>query len=104
MDYYFKVQAMDEKDLLDEIEKIHKMLFKSNPGPMANQLQDMLATVQDAYRDMQYTRRIKKEDSVLEIGTIEESVNEKSYSDTELVNIMVTSYTQGSLNETGNVK
>lgn len=104
MEYYFKVIAMNEEELSLEIEKINKMLFKSRPGPMTDQLHDMLATAREAYKDIMYSKRIKKEDKVIEIGSITEDVTEKKYSDTELVNIMVTSYTQGISDETGNIK
>ena len=96
MDYYYKVTNMTEEQLVKEIEALNKRLFKMpNVTAMQQQMMQMLETAQMAYNDLQMVKRVKKEDTVLEIGTVDSEVIEPDYSNEELVNILVTGYTQG---------
>ena len=93
-DYYIHVNELEEDKLLEEIEKVNKKLFKARPGPIQDQLMEMLRVCQSAYQDIQYKRNIKSEDSVMEIGEMESTEEMPDYSKKELLDIMVTSYTK----------
>jgi len=96
MDFYIKYSEMSEDELLTEIEMLNKKLFKYKGGPeIRNQLLNMIQTAESFYREQMMMKRIKKEDTVLEIGTIESSVTEEMYSDKELLEFLVTSYYKG---------
>ena len=96
MDYYIKVINMNEEQLHSEIESINKKLFKmkNRSNPMSQQLLGMLDTARSALNDIMAAKRIKKEDTVINIGEIESSVIKQDYSNEELVNILVTEYTK----------
>jgi len=99
MDYYVKVSNLSEDELLVEIERINKMLFKANNSSTRSQLQDMLRTAEAAYQEAMFIRRVKNEDTVIEIGSIESSVKEPDYTKKELLDVIVTGYTKGLRNE-----
>lgn len=84
---------MSEEKLIEEIEKLNKKMFTMNPGtPMFNQLQGMLETAQMAYGEVLMKRRVKTEDSVMEIGTIESTEYTPDYSKQDLLNVLVQGY------------
>jgi hypothetical protein len=94
-DYYAYVNELEEEKVVAEIEKLNKKLFRLNTSsPMYSQLLDMLSTAESAYQDIQYKRRIKSEDSVINIGEIESVVTEPDYNKAELLDAIVTSYTK----------
>jgi len=96
MDYYDKYSSMNEEKLLDEIEELNKRLFKiRGNSPIRSQLLDMIHTAENFYREFQSTRRVKLENTVINIGEIESSVNTPEYSSIEVLNILVTGYTKG---------
>jgi hypothetical protein len=94
-DYYAYVNELEEEKVVAEIEKLNRKLFAINPtSPMHGQILDMLNTAESAYQDIQYKRRIKSEDSVINIGEIESVVTEPDYNKAELLDAIVTSYTK----------
>lgn len=96
---------MDEDALLDEIEMLNKKLFKirSNQS-IRQQILDMLRTAEGFYKEAQMKKRLSKGDEIIEIGSIQSTVSEPEYTNEELLNIIVTEYTQGISNESGNIK
>jgi uncharacterized coiled-coil DUF342 family protein len=95
-DYYHQVNAMSEDKLIQEVERLTKALYKMDQqNAVYGQVQDMIAMAQEALQDKMYLRKYKEkpQDEVLEIGTISSEVKEITYSDEELLNIMVTAYT-----------
>ena len=61
-------------------------------GPMRDQMMLVINQAQQAYQEMQIKKRVKLEDTVMDIGTIESEVLETNYDDGELLNILVQSY------------
>ena len=97
MDNWEKYQTLTEDDLLDEIQKINKRLFKLKPGnSMFNQVKGMLEMAEMAYRDKVAIMRMKDDTSpnVMEIGNVESTYNEVDYSPEALLNLTVESYTK----------
>lgn len=92
MDMIFKYLSMKEDDLLNEIESLNKRMFKMRSGPMRDQMMLVINQAQQAYQEMQIKKRVKLEDTVMDIGTIESEVLETNYDDGELLNILVQSY------------
>jgi hypothetical protein len=92
MDYYLKYVNMDEEKLLDEIEMLNKKMFKVSSGPIRQQLLQMAQAAEAQYKEIQMKRRIKKEDTVLEIGNIESVETNTDYTKEELVNVTVQAY------------
>jgi hypothetical protein len=96
IDYYDKVQAMNEEQLMTELDSLDKKLFKLNPGSaMYDQLLTMRETVDFAIREQMMKRRVKTEDTVLDIGTIESTIDEPEYNKSDIVSILVHNYTKG---------
>lgn len=85
---------MKEDALLDEIESLNKRLFKMSSGPMRDQMMMVIDQAQMAYQEKQIKKRIKVEDTVLDIGYVDSEVIETNYSSEEMLNIMVQSYTK----------
>ena len=53
MDYWQRIQTLNEDQLLDEIKKVQDKLFKLNNQTMMRlQLNDMLSMAQTRYNDM----------------------------------------------------
>lgn len=96
MDYYEKVHNMKEDKLHEEVKKINDQLFKtSTSSPIYNQLLSMLDTAQSALDEKMLISRIKEQkDTVVNIGEIESTVIEPDYSREEILNAVVTAYTQ----------
>ena len=84
---------MSEDELLTEIEQLNKRMFKMKAGPMQQQMLQMVNEATQAYAEKQMIKRLKKDDEVLEIGTIQSETIEANYDETELLNIIVQSYT-----------
>ena len=99
MDQFFKYLEMKEDALLDEIEVLNKRMFKMKSGPMREQMMQVIQQAQQAYAEQQMRKRVKTEDTVMEIGAIESEVINTKYDSTELLNIMVDSYTSENKNE-----
>lgn len=92
-DYYGHLQGLSEDKLHDEIRKLYDRLFKtSQTSAVYQQLLSMLDMAEQAVQEHMYKRRVKTEDTVIEIGQIESKVNHIDYSKTELLNIMVNEY------------
>lgn len=92
-DYYTHVQALNEGELIAEIEKLTKRLLATAPeSPIYSQIQSYLDMARDAYNDVLYTQRIKNESTVMDIGEMESLEYTPDYSDEELLNVLVTSY------------
>lgn len=94
-DYYNHVNSLSEEKLIAEIDKITKRLLKTSPtSPVATQLSGMLEMANQAYQDSLFASRIKKEDTVTDIGEME-SVDyiPEEYSKDELLIEIIRSYT-----------
>lgn len=92
-DFYSYAYSLSEDKLFEEIEKINKKLLNTNPNsPIYNQLLDMRDTASMAYGEILAKKRIKKEDTVLEIGTIESTEYTPDYKEDDVLNIIVQSY------------
>lgn len=92
-DYYTYVNEMTEDQLIAEIEKLTKRMYKTNPSsPIYAQLQGYLDMANSAYQDRMYTLRIKKEDTVMDIGQMESTVIEPDYSKEEIITDIVKTY------------
>ena len=94
MEHIFKYLDMKEDALLDEIESLNKRLFKMSSGPMRDQMMMVIDQAQMAYQEKQIKKRIKVEDTVLDIGYVDSEVIETNYSSEEMLNIIVQSYTK----------
>jgi hypothetical protein len=93
-DYYDYVNKLSEDKLVTEIDKITKRLLSTSPtSPVAGQLQGMLDLANQAYQDSLFKSRVKKEDTVIDIGEME-SVDyiPDEYSKDELMIEIVRSY------------
>lgn len=105
MDYYIKYASMNEDELLDEIEMLNKKIFKIRTNhTIRSQMLDMLHTAEGFYKEAQLKKRVSKDDEIIEIGSITSDVIELEYSSQELLNILVTEYTQGITDESSNIK
>ncbi len=95
-DYYDRVHSMTEDKLVTEIEELNKKIAKiKNPNTvMFDQLVSMLGIAQDAYQEIMIKRRIKAEDTVLNIGEIQGDVYQPDYSDEIVLDILVQGYTK----------
>lgn len=92
-DYYEHIQSLGEDKVHEEIRKLYDRLFKtSQTSPVYQQLLSMLDIAEQALQEHHQLRKIKKEDTVIEIGNIESTVNQIDYSKQELLDIMVTEY------------
>ena len=95
-DYYTKLLELNEEKLVLEIENLTKRLLKVSPSsPIYTQLRGYLDQAQSEYRDRQYARRIKTEDSVLDIGEMESVEYTPDYSKKEIIEELVKTYTEG---------
>lgn len=99
MDQFFKYLEMKEDVLLDEIEAINKRMFKMKNNTMREQMMQVLQQAEQAYAEQQMRKRVKTENTVMDIGVIESEVINTKYDSTELLNIMVDSYTSENKNE-----
>lgn len=94
-DYYNHVMSLSEDKLVLEIDKLTKRLLATSPtSPVASQLQGMLDMANQAYQDSLFASRVKKEDTVIDIGEME-SVDyiPEEYSKDELIIEIVRGYT-----------
>jgi hypothetical protein len=95
-DYYSKVNELPEDKLIAEIERLNKQLFKINAtSPIYNQLIDMINIANNAYDELSYKKRVKVEDKVIEIGTVEQETFTPDYSKEVLLNAVVQQYRKG---------
>ena len=97
MDNFDRYQKLNEDDLIDEIQKLNKRLFKIKPSnPMFNQLKNLIQMAEMGYKDKIAISRMKddKSPSIMEIGNIEGTYNEVDYSPEALLNLTVDSYTK----------
>jgi hypothetical protein len=97
MDYWQRIQTLNEDQLLDEIKKVQDKLFKLNNQTMMRlQLNDMLSMAQTRYNDMlQFKMNEMREESepeVIELGEIESVAYTPNYSKEELLTDLVKFY------------
>lgn len=97
MDYWQRIQTLNEEQLLDEIKKVQDKLFKLNNQTMMRlQLNDMLGMAQTRYNDlMQFKMNEMREESepeVIELGEIESVAYTPNYSKKELLTDLVKFY------------
>jgi hypothetical protein len=96
LSYYDKVRLMKDETIMKEIDNLTKKINRSAPGSQIyEQLVDMYHTANEEYQERLMTRDINREDTVLEIGSIESKVHTPDYNKKELLDVMVTQYTQG---------
>lgn len=94
-DYYDYVNGLGEAKLVLEMEKLHKRLFKTQQSsPVYQQLLNMIDMASDAYQDSLYATRIKKEDTVIDIGETESIEYTPDYTKDEIVNAYIEVYTK----------
>lgn len=92
-DYYSYVYGLSEDKLFEEIEKLNKKMFKMDShSAIFNQLLDMRSTAMAAYDEILMKKRIKKEDTVIDIGTIESEEYTPDYTEDDIVDILVQGY------------
>lgn len=95
-DYYVTVHNMKEDKLVAEIEKMNRRLWTTSPNsPIYNQLLDMIGTAQGALDEIMFIQRIKKEDKIIEIGTIDSTVVVPDYDSDALLTAIVQEYRKG---------
>ncbi len=95
-DYYAHVLEMNEEKLVLEIEKLTKRIVATNPtSPIFNQLKSYLDMANSVYNDRQVARRVKTEDTVLDIGEMESVEYTPDYSKKEILEELVKTYTEG---------
>ena len=93
MNYQLEVMDFDESKVLSEMEKVTDLLMKTNPeSGMYQQMLSMLRALQERQDELQFLSRTKKEDKIIEIGTVEEHINMPDYSKAELLDVVVTQY------------
>lgn len=94
-DYYDYVNGLNESKLVTELEKLHKRLFKtSETSPVYQQLLNMIDMAQSAYTDTLYAQRIKKEDTVIDIGETDSVSYTPDYTKEDIVNAYIEVYTK----------
>tara|TARA_R110001606_G_C15240178_1_gene636134 strand:+ start:363 stop:689 length:327 start_codon:yes stop_codon:yes gene_type:complete len=94
-DYYDHVNGLPESKLVLEMEKLHKRLFKTDVNsPVYQQLLNMIDMASQAYQDILYTQRIKKEDTVMDIGQTESVSYTPDYTKEDIVNAYIEVYTK----------
>ncbi len=95
-DYFFKVQQMDEDELLTEMQKLNTKLysFTSETG-LRLQIENMIDLVNQEHQQRMATRRMAQDKTpdIIEIGEIEEVVETPDYSKTELITHFTNFYT-----------
>jgi len=95
-DYFFKVQQMNEDELLTELQKLNTKLysFTSETG-LRLQIENMINLVAEEHLQRMSARReaADKTPDIIEIGTIEEVVETPDYSKTELITHFSNFYT-----------
>jgi len=99
IDNYQKYQSMSLDDLLDEIEKINKHLFKLREGtPMFNQLMSMRSLADATYKEKSLLAMQKSNKNppseILDIGEIDSVEYTPDYDDDTILNNVVESYTK----------
>lgn len=94
LDYYTRVHSLSEEKLVDEIEGLNRKISKmKNPNTaMFEQLISMLEVAQSAYQESMIKRRIKAEDTVLNIGDIQGEVYQPDYSTEKIMDVLVQGY------------
>ena len=95
-DYFFKVQQMDEDELLTEMQKLNTKLysFTSETG-LRLQIENMINLVTQEHQQRMFSRRMAQDKTpdIIEIGEIEEVVETPDYSKTELITHFTNFYT-----------
>jgi hypothetical protein len=95
-DYFFKVQQMDEDELLTEMQKLNTKLysFTSETG-LRLQIENMISLVTQEHQQRMASRRMAQDKTpdIIEIGEIEEVVETPDYSKTELITHFTNFYT-----------
>ena len=95
-DYFFKVQQMDEDELLTEKQKLNTKLysFTSETG-LRIQIENMINLVTQEHQQRMAVRRMAQDKTpdIIEIGEIEEVVTTPDYSKTELITHFSNFYT-----------
>jgi hypothetical protein len=95
MDYYEKFVALSEDKLSDEIRGLTKRLLAISPqSGMYDQLLNMLHTAESIYEEKIMVAKFRgsESNSVINIGSIDESVYTPDYSREELLDAVVTLY------------
>lgn len=95
-DYFFKVQQMNEDELLTEMQKLNTKLysFTSETG-LRLQVEGMLNLVTQEHQARMMSRRMAQDKTpdIIELGEIEEVVHTPDYSKTELITHFSNFYT-----------
>lgn len=93
-DFYAEMDKLSADQLSNEIEKLTKRLYATNPNTQIyNQLVGMIHIADELYGEKLMVERTKHlKDEIIEIGTIESTETIPDYSKEELVNIMVQEY------------
>lgn len=95
-DYYAKVYDLPEDKLVAEIERLNKQLFKINAtSPIYDQLVEMINIAYAAYDELSFKKRVKQEDKIIEIGTVESETIIPDYNKEMLLNVVVQQYRKG---------
>jgi len=87
-DYFFKIQQMNEDDLLTEMQKLNTKLYSfSAENGLRIQIENMLSLVTQEHQARMMQRRVAQDKTpdIIEIGEIEEVVETPDYSKTELI-------------------
>lgn len=96
-EYYDKLNSLSEEKLVEEMTMLQKKLLAcSNTNSMMyDQLLDMLDAARSAYHEksLKHMQKDQKDDSIIELGTIESTVNEINYADQDdLLQAIVNEY------------
>lgn len=99
IDNYSKYQAMGIEDLIEEVEKLDKQLWKLQPNStIYNQVLDWRhmadQTLSEKYQIASVKARKQPASEIIEIGTIDKEEYTPDYSAEEVLNNVVDSYTK----------
>lgn len=94
-DYFAHVNELSEDKLVEELENLNKRLMKIDfQSPIYAQLLDMIDMAESAYNDILYSKRIKNENSVIDIGEIESIETKPDYDREDVLTALVHEYTK----------
>jgi|TARA_B100001094_G_scaffold329846_1_gene393569 hypothetical protein len=106
-DYFFKVQQMNEDELLTELQKLNTKLysFTSETG-LRLQIENMINLVSEEHQGRMMQRRVAQDKTpdIIEIGEIEEVVVTPDYSKTELITHFSNFYTGDNISSKQKIK
>ena len=88
VDFFDKVQGMDETELTNELTILYKKISTiQRDGGIRLQIQNMIDIVKDRYQTLQMLKQNEKDKSpdIIEIGTVQEIVHTPDYSKDEIL-------------------